>query len=512
MRALNMKMTALLMVAAAAVLVPLYGDPRGGTVTHPQWARMLLSALEMEGSLPENAPPAQVFSALSWKGSRAFAADRYQSATAVALQSSGGTRIAVATESEGEVVYPLSVLTGGDYHVRARLSGSPERPAVAELVPAGQTAPAGSVTLAPSPVMGWVDGGILHLDRGVYSAVVRLPAGASLESLEVAPPCVTAVEPLRGWSENAVADSIDVAATVIKAVDKESELPPAAAPIEVYGEAFREESGGQPAAVSTTVAAAGGLRGGWITGGPGPRRAVAFVELPEAGLYTLSAYGLVGGGQGWSADACRKAIVCPPLDAAAGRQPEWRTLMTAPFTAGRHVFTVTLRDGSALQRFRAERKKSTGPDYVATLRRLGFDVGDGVVSRAKAEEAMAFVRQGAVKLLASRCGDIALPDGALRVAGFQPASIVGHGIAPGDSGVGQNPVADPAVPLDFPSATPTTAPPTTTPTTTPTAPPTQPPASPRPTPAATPAPTPTPSPIPPQPPGSGVTPTPAPLS
>ena len=61
-----MKMTALLLVVAAAVLVPLYGAPRGGTVTHPDWARMLVRALDMEGGLPENATPAQVFSALSW--------------------------------------------------------------------------------------------------------------------------------------------------------------------------------------------------------------------------------------------------------------------------------------------------------------------------------------------------------------------------------------------------------------------------------------------------------------
>ncbi len=501
MRAL--KMTALLMVAAAAVLVPLYGDPRGGTVTHPDWARMLIRALEMEDGLPEKASPVQVFSALSWKGSLAFAADRYQRATGVALQASGGTTAAVATEAEGEIVYPLTVITGGDYRVRARLAGNSARPAVAEIVPAGQAALAGSVTLAPSSIMGWVDGGTLHLDRGAYSAVVRLPAGTALETIEVAPPCVSAVEPLRGWSEDAVADSVDVAATVVKAIDKESELPPAAAPIEVSAESFKEETRGQSMAVSSTaVGAAAGLQGIWIKGGPGPRRAVVFLDLPEAGLYTISVYGLVGGGQGWSADACRKAIVCAPLDPTAVRQPQWRTLMTAPFTAGRHFFTVTLLDDAAVQRLRAERKKNTGPDYVATLRRLGLDVGDGPVSRAKAEEAMAFVQQRAVELLASRCGDITLPDGALRVAGFQPASIAGPGIAPGESGPGQNPVADPPVPLDFPTPTPTLAPPTTTPT----APPSEPPASPEPTPE----PTPTPSPIPTQPPGSGVTPAPIP--
>jgi len=500
------KMTALLMVAAAAVLVPLYGAPEGGTVTHPDWARMLVRALEMEGGLPENAAPAQVFSALSWKGSLAFTADHYQRATGVARQATGGTQAAVATEAEGEIVYPLTVITGGDYRLRARLAGNPDRPAVAEIVPAGQPAPAGTVTLAASPIMGWVDGGTLHLDRGAYSAVLRLPAGTSLETIEVSPPCVSAVEPLRGWSEDAIADSVDVAATVVKAIDKESELPPAAAPIEVSAESFEEETRGQSMVVSSTaVGAAAGLPGMWIKGGPGPRRAVVFLDLPEAGLYTISVYGLVGGGQGWSADACRKAIVCAPLDPAAVRQPQWRTLMTAPFTAGRHFFTVTLLDDAAVQRLRAERRKNTGPDYVATVRRLGLDVGDGQVSRARAEEAMAFVHERAAELPASGCGDITLPDGALRVAGFQPASIAGPATTPGESGLGPTPVSDPGVLLVPPVAPIAPSPVPETPES----------PSPGPTPAPAPAPTPgpaaTPSPIPPQPPGSAVTPSPLPI-
>lgn len=496
MRAL--KMTALLMVVAAAVLVPLYGAP--GAVTHPDWARLLVRALDMEGGLPEKAAPAEVFSALSWHGSLTFAADRHQRATGVALQANSGARTAVATEAEGEIVYPLTVITGGDYRVRARLSGAPDRPARAEIVPAGQAVPTGTMTLGPSSTMGWVDAGPLHLDRGAYSMLVRLPAGTALETVEVAPPCVSAVEPLGGWAEDAVADTEDVAVTALKAVDMESELAPAATPIEVSAESFHDETSAQPIAVRTVATA--GLQRAWIRGGPGPRRAVAFVDLPEAGLYTISVYGLVGGGQGWSADACRKAIVCATNPTG---QEQWRILMTAPFTAGRHVFTVTLMDGAGVQSLRAERKKATGPDYVSALRRLGLDVGEaGPVSRAKAEEAMAFVQQRAVPLLAGQCGDIALPDGALRVAGFQPASIPGPGAAPGESGLGPNPVADPAVPLALatPGPTPATpAPPTTTPAGPPPGPPGPPPGIP---------PGPPPS-IPPQLPGSGVTPTPPPL-
>jgi hypothetical protein len=55
---------------------------------------------------------------------------------------------------------------------------------------------------------------------------------------------------------------------------------------------------------------------------------------------------------------------------------------------------------------RIERKKSEPADYVATLRRLGFDPGpDGPVARARALEAMRFVREQRRAVVAELCGD-----------------------------------------------------------------------------------------------------------
>jgi hypothetical protein len=477
MRAL--KMAALLVVATAAVLVPLYGDTRSARVTHPDWARMLVRALDLENGVPENAAPAQVFSALSWKGSLALAADRYLTATGVSVDASSGARAVVATSAEGEVVYPLTVITGGDYRVRARLRGAPARPASAEIVASGQAEPSGSVRLTPAAAMGWADGGTVHLDRGAYAAIVRLPAGTSMERLHIAPPCVAPVEPLRGWAEDAVADTTDVAVTVVKAIDREDALPPAAPAVEVAGEAFHDET---------------------VPGAAGPKRSVVFVDLPEAGLYTISAFGVIGGGQGWTADACRKAMVCArPTDA-----PGWHPLMSATFNAGRHVFTVTLRDGALVERLRAEKKKAEGPDYVETLRGLGFDVGaSGNVTRAKATDAAAFVRERGTALIARGCGDLTLPDSGLRTASLRTAGFAGPAGVRGESGQGPNPIADPAVLLAAPAPEPSPVPsPSAPPSPSPS--PSAPPASP--SPAPTPSPLPTPSIIPPQPPASGVTP------
>ena len=260
----TMKMTALLMVAAAAVLVPLYGALRGGTVTHPDWARMLVRALEMEGGLPENAAPAQVFSALSWKGSLAFAADRYQRATGVALQASGGTPAAVATEAEGEIVYPLdrdhrwrlprarapgrqsrSAGGGGD---RARRPGRPRRHRDARAVIDHGL---GGRRRAPPRPRRLLGGGPAPRRRGAGddrggAARASPPSSRCADGRRT--PSRTRWTWRPRWS---------------RPIDKESELPPAAAPIEVSAESFQEESAQRWRSTGRARGAGGPARRAW---------------------------------------------------------------------------------------------------------------------------------------------------------------------------------------------------------------------------------------------------------
>ena len=100
----------------------------------------------------------------------------------------------------------------------------------------------------------------------------------------------------------------------------------------------------------------GGVRAGLegTRSAPGSKglRAIVSVDIPEPGLYTVSAFPCRGAGQRWAADGCRKEVVCPSSKGAG-----WRSIMTQPFSAGRHTFAVTLRDGAALERLRLERKK-----------------------------------------------------------------------------------------------------------------------------------------------------------
>ena len=385
-------------IVVGAALVPLFGDPRTTPVTHPIWGRMLLRALDMTDAVREASQASQVFATLTWRDSLSVDADRFAKGDGVAVKDEGGVRRVVAGQGAGEVVYPVAVIQGGDYQFRLRMAGEPARPATAEIAPMGGGRAVKAFSFTPALAGGWVPGGPAHLDPGAYNASVLLPAGASLERFEVAPPCVASVEPVGGWLPTAVTSAQDVAVTALRAIDLESELPPAEAAIEIPGSRFEVDE-------FLAAGATAGVAGEAQRAGNKGLRALITVTLPEAGLYTLSAFGTPGNGQRWVADGCRKAVVCP--SSASG----WRVFMSQPMSAGRHTLAVVLGDGGVVERVRIERKKDSPEDYVATLRRIGFDPGaSGPVTRDKAVSAMSFVREKHKERAAKLCGDPALPE------------------------------------------------------------------------------------------------------
>jgi hypothetical protein len=245
--------------------------------------------------------------------------------------------------------------------------------------------------------MGWVFGGSTHLDPGAYVAQFLLPPGCTLSQVEIAPPCVNSIEPAGGWKPTAVTTTRDLAVTALKAIDVEHELPPASIPIEITGDQFQVEA---PAGAIEERAKAEGLDAMTLRATRSGLRAIVAVELPEPGLYSVTAFVSPGAGQRWLADGCRKAVVCP------GQGAGWRPILSQTFAAGRHTLILTLGDGATVERVRFEKKKSGPLDYVATLKRLGFDPGpDGPVTRGRALDAMRFVREQRRGLLASLCGD-----------------------------------------------------------------------------------------------------------
>ncbi len=389
---------ALLAGVAVVALLPLYGDVRpSAAVSHPEWARMVLRGLDLlADARGVNDTAAQAFATLSGRDSRAWPADQYvRGQRVVAFEQDGVHRIRAAG-GIGEAVYALGIARQGDYRLRFHVS-SPAA-AEAEVTKAGSNDVLRSFAVPAAPVMGWIDAGAVHLDPGAYDATVLLPEGGVLEYVELAPPCLHPIEPRGGWKASAIATTEDVAVTVLRALDLEPELPPAATPIELRGSDLRLENG-SPAGVTAG-------REGPFRGGPMGSRVVLVADIPESGLYTLSIFGVPGGGQRWTADGCRQCVVCPSSDPL----PRWRVVLSGQFQKGSHFFSASLGPDTLVERIRLEQKKDAPADYVAAVLRLGLELGPaGPITRDKAEEARRFLERRRAQQAMELCGDILRP-------------------------------------------------------------------------------------------------------
>jgi len=447
----NLKALAFATAAVAGALVPLYGDPRPNPVTHSEWARMLLRAIELEEVTPPGSQASQAFATLSWRNSLSYRADRFFRGEGVELVGEGADRRVVAREGPAEVSYTLGVARGGDYRFRVRIAGDPAAPASAEITEVGETTPRKAFAIVPATATGWIEAGTAHLDPGAYTASLLLPPGTTLEHVEVAPPCLSPIEPISGWQALKVVDRDDLAVTAVKAIDLESELPPADTAMELTGSEFRVAGG------SLLAAGAGGFEGLALRAGPLGIQAVVFVNIPEPGLYTVSSFGVEGGGQSWLVDSCNRAVLCDSTG-QAGRQAaaEWRDVLTTSFSAGPHFITVTLGSGASVERVRIQRKKQSAADYVATLTRLGFDPGpEGPVSRSLAVDAMNFIRGRRRASRSAPCEVLIEFNPAQRIASSlaEPVGpIAGPGTAPPTTGTGQPPLSPPVIPAQDPAS------------------------------------------------------------
>jgi len=447
-RLASLKAWVLFGIVAAALLVPLYANPFSMPVSHAEWGRMLVRALDMEEALPARAQASLIFTLLSWKSSLSFGADQYATAEGVTLTTERGHRTLRAVEGGAEVSYRLAILRSGDYRLRLQIAGDPSAPVASEIASPENPAPLYRFApVSPGKVTTWLDVGATHLDRGQYLTTLGLPKGTTLEHIEFGPPCLSPIEPPRGWRATDPLSSSDLAVTAVEALNLESQLPPAEAPIEIPGSQFVVTAG---SAALTLPAAALGPEATWLKAGSQGLRAVVVVDIGAEGLYTLESYGGTGRGQRWLADACRKAVICPSAEQSA--VPEWREILTARFNAGRHVLAVTLAPGAVVQRIRVLHRRDAPEDYVAALRRIGFDAGaDPQVSRRVAVDGMNFIRDRRRQLLGLDrfCGDtieVGVPVN--RVAQGASGAPAGPGApgGPGATGVATNPVVPPEPP------------------------------------------------------------------
>ncbi len=436
--------TGILAAAVATVaLLPLYGDSTpGDAVSQPEWARMILRGLDLLQGDAATETASLAFATLSGRDSRSWGADRYIRGSGIEVVTEAEGRVVRPTGVVGEAVYPMAVARSGDYRLRLHVAGPSS--AEAEIAPVGEAEVLESFLVPAEPVMGWIDAGIVHLEPGAYDTSVLLPEGGALEHIEFAPPCLHPIEPPGGWQPIALATTDDVAVTVLQALDAEYELPPAASPLEYRGSDLQLEEGSQAIEATESPVTEGSFRGG-----PRGAQVVLLAEIPEDGLYTLAVFGQATGGQRWMVDGCRKSVVCPSTDPAA----HWRVILSGHFAAGTHLFAASLGPGTVIERMRFEQKKDRPADYVATLERLGLELGpEGPITREKAEEARRFLERRRGLEEEEFCGDILAPGTLISQltssgpGGGGGGTGAGGGGDGGDGGNGGEPVPPPIIP------------------------------------------------------------------
>ncbi len=450
---------ALIVITAAAMLVPLCGDPRQVPLTHPEWARMILRGLDLEESLDFTESASEAFAALSWRVSLALPADRYLRSDGVQPVERQGIRGLQATDM-GEVAYHMPVVRSGDYRLRFRIGGPAEALSYVEVAPWGGDQAVDEFSMELPAETQWVDAGSVYLIPGTYTTAIQLPPDGIIEYVELAPPCVNPIEPFRGWRPTAIASIHDVARTTLQAVDLDHELPPADLPIEFDGSAFQTTD-------SELMQIAAEVEGSTaLVAGDNGKSAVLLFEVPEDGVYSISTLGVRGAGQAWVADSCQKQVLCASSDVATG----WSPVLTNFFSAGRHELAVRLGAGALVRRVRIERKKVGAEDYVGTLERLGLELGEGgdeAVTRTRAIDAMEFIksRRGGLDGEVS-CFDLPVVEevqvadlaGAPAGTDFnqpsQPGPLTGVPVPPGGSNPGPPTGLPPGIDPEQPPASP----------------------------------------------------------
>ena len=257
---------------------------------------MMLRGLDLLRDSPGiNDTATQAFATLSGRQSRAWPAPQYVRAQRVEGLEAEGTKRIRPAGGIGEAVYAFGVARGGDYRLRLHLAapgrgrgrvhrGRLRRGAALVQRARGRHDGLGRRRIAaPRPGRLRGDGAAA---RGQPARVRRARRRrACTRSSRAAAGSRPRSRRPRTWR-----------VTVLQALDLESELPPAAPPLEYRGSDLQLEDG------SRTVAASGE---GGFRGGPRGSRVVLVVDIPETGLYSLSVFGTGSGGQRWLADGCR---------------------------------------------------------------------------------------------------------------------------------------------------------------------------------------------------------------
>ena len=315
---------------------------------------MILRGLDLLADEPGvNDTAAQAFATLSGRDSRSFPADRYVRGQRVETSPRTATAAIRASGGIGEAVYALGVARPGDYRLRLHVAGA-GAPAEAEITRAGDGRGAAPLLACRAAAHG--AGSTRASCTSTPAPTTRpccCPRAATLEYVELAPPCVHPIEPRGGWkADGRHHDRGRRGDRAAGARPRVASCRPRASPLEFHGSDMQLEDGRSRRTPAASTAASAAARAA--------RASCCRWTCPRPGSTRSPSSACAGGGQRWLADGCRTCVVCPSTDAAPALA---RRSSRASSQKGPHVFAARSDPAPASSGSGSSRRR-TAADYV----------------------------------------------------------------------------------------------------------------------------------------------------
>jgi hypothetical protein len=394
-----------------------FGVAQSTVVTEAEWAVYLAQGLGLDWNLPPNPKSNHYLARLEWTKAVEFQAAQMLEGSTASASSDGSVQSTLS--GPAEALYEVSMLRAGDYGFRVKLAGGGALVRVADWT---------YELYQPEEDSRWLDLNRVRLSAGITKLSLILPRGSRVEAIGVTPPCILPIEPAEGWQPLEPLRFEEMAVTLAKALDIEQNLPALGEPMTVRGEEFVRtlvipiEEGQEDESANAPF---------WLSTGSSIVTAVARVEIPEDGVYSIEARYLSESPVRWNVDSCLRVITCPVVPAQAGR----RRGLALDLEKGEHEIEVTLGPGSKLDRIQVQRRDDSTDAYIGVVEAEGFKMGaaEGNVLRRDAIAAARRLRDRFVKFEAFRCEDeLVAMEGKARSRWLQTsaAANLDFGVAP----------------------------------------------------------------------------------
>ncbi|MDP8235772.1 MAG: hypothetical protein P9M08_05275 [Candidatus Erginobacter occultus] len=357
-------------ILIAAVFFPFSGfvSAAESPITQGEWAVYLARGLGLEKALPEETPADRIISILGQGGYQRIEGEDYREA-ADSLRKTDAPDSVVASQRQwleaggesGVARYRFEIPVGRTAVLRARASGGPQFWSVNE---------GGSVMITPGKELDWREVGSFNLEAGEHEVTVAISPGGALDLFELVGDGFPPIEPPGGFNLLAPLTYGDKAATIVRALDLENELPIDGG-FYLIREAELYDQGSGGFRISKNPDPGPASRDEWVEP-TGTIRVSYIFELPESGLYSFFSRGFGPTEKEWSIDLGTAKALRRPTDP---RKFGWQPVITVYLEAGPHTLEARLKEDGGFDVFQVLRRRAGAGDYLQLLSDFGLQEG-----------------------------------------------------------------------------------------------------------------------------------------